>query len=617
MRSSERKHVKVTFEPEGRTVSVMKGTLLLEAAGRAGIVLDTPCGGQGTCGKCRIEVTENAPEPTEADQKHFSDEELARGFRLACQMRVVGDTTVLVPAATRFFEQRILTNGEGREVPLEPTVSKCHLNVAEPTLEDQRSDTDRILAEIGKKDLDPGLDMLKTLPSVMRASRFDITAVVAEDRVIAVEPGDTTGKNFGMAFDIGTTTVVGFLLDLVHGRELAVAARTNPQVKFGDDVVSRIQHSTSEKDGLKELQGVIVACLNDIIEDCCAQSGICCEHLYEATVVGNTTMNHLFLGISPEFVAQAPYVAALRRSVNVLGRDVGLHIHPYGIVHTLPNIAGFVGADTVGVILSSGMHEAKGNVLAIDIGTNGELVIGNRDRLVSCSTAAGPAFEGARIRNGMRASNGAIDKILINDDVEFNVIGDVPPRGLCGTAVIDLVAELVRVGCIDATGKLLPPGDMPATAGDAVKRRVKEAADGLEFVIAPEEETQLDGPLTLTQRDVRELQLAKGAIAAGVAILLKEFGLEPEDLHRVLLAGAFGNFIRRSMAKRIGLLPDIPTERISYIGNAAGAGARMALMSKRCKDEANLISEKTEYLELAGRPDFQMEFASAMLFGDV
>jgi uncharacterized 2Fe-2S/4Fe-4S cluster protein (DUF4445 family) len=262
------------------------------------------------------------------------------------------------------------------------------------------------------------------------------------------------------------------------------------------------------------------------------------------------------------------------------------------------------------------MHESAERALAIDIGTNGELVIGNKQRLVSCSTAAGPAFEGARIRFGMRAADGAIDKLIINHDVEFSVIGNLPPRGLCGTALIDVVAELLRVGAIESTGRLLPPDEMPSSVPEPIKRRVAEGDNGLEFAIARKEETSLGGPLCLTQRDIRELQLAKGAIAAGAAILLKEFGIAPKDLGRVLLAGAFGNFIRRNMARRIGLLPDVPTERILYIGNAAGAGARMALQSRRCKEEANRISDRTEYLELAGRPDFQQEFTEAMMFPD-
>jgi len=615
MSSASRPHVRVTFEPEGRTVSVMAGTALIEAAGRAGIVLDTPCGGSGTCGKCRVRITLNPPPPGEADRQRLSEEEIEGGFRLACQTRVTAETRVTVPLAARFFAQKILTDGRGVKVPLHPTVKKYHVRLTEPTVEDQRADADRLRAKIREKQIEPSLEVLRDIPSLLRRCEYDVTAVTAEGRLIAVEPGNTSGRNFGVAFDVGTTTVVGFLLNLVTGREEALAARTNPQVAFGDDVVARIQHATDNSNGLRELQRKIVGCLNDIVGDCCRQARIRRKDVYEVTAVGNTTMNHLLLGINPEYVAQAPYVAALRRPVNVRARDVGLRIHPNGLLHTLPNIAGFVGADTVGVILSTRMYESDSAQLAIDIGTNGELVVGNNDRLVSCSTAAGPALEGARIRHGMRAAEGAIDKLVINSDVEYNVIGDVPPRGLCGTALIDLVAELLRVGAVDKTGRMLWPDEMPGTAPDAIKRRVVEGdGEALEFVIAGKDETPLDGPLALTQRDVRELQLGKGAIAAGISIMLKEVGVEPDDLGHVLLAGAFGNFIRRKMAKRIGLLPNVPSERILYIGNAAGAGARMALQSRTCKKTADRISAETEYLELAGRPDFQMEFMSAMIF---
>lgn len=613
MTAASQHRVCVTFEPDGRSVHVLPGTLLIEAAVRAGIVLDTPCGGQGTCGKCRVAVAVNPAEPIDAERRHFSAEELAQGGRLACQTRVTQDMTVCIPVASRLFDQRILTNGHGREVALAPTVRKHHLTLAQPSLEDQRADADRLLDGI-QESLVPRIEVLNELPRFLREHEFDITAVAAEGQVIAIEAGDTAEQNFGIAFDIGTTTVVGFLIDLHKGRELAVAARTNPQVVFGDDVVTRIDHASAGHDARKQLQTCIVDCLNDIIDECCRASGIAWENLYEATVVGNTTMNHLFLGVNPEYIAQAPYVAALRRPVNVRGRDLGMKIHPRGIVHTLPNIAGFVGADTVGVILASGMHEAAKPVVAIDIGTNGEIVVGDRDHLVSCSTAAGPAFEGARIRFGMRATDGAIDKILVNEDVEYNVIGDVRPRGLCGTALIDIVAELLRVGVIDPTGRLLGAGEMPQRAPEAVRRRVIEGEKGLDFIVVPADETDMDGPILLTQRDIRELQLAKGAIAAGVNIMLNHLGLAPADLDQVLLAGAFGNFIRRNMAKRIGLLPDVPNARIRYIGNAAGAGARMALLSRECKETANRISDRVEYLELAGRPEFQAEFASAMMF---
>ena len=615
MCSSSRAHVRVTFLPEGRSVYVLAGSVLIEAAARAGMVLDTPCGGGGTCGKCRVQITDGAPEPCEADRRHLSARELAEGFRLACQTRVTEDMRVSVPVSARFFDARILTDGRGAAVPLHPTVTKHHAVPPEPTIEDQAADVDRLLAAIPEKDVEPGLDVLRDIPAVLRRAHYDVTAICAEGALIAVEPGDTTDRNHGMAFDIGTTTVAGYLMDLVTGRELAVAARTNPQVAFGDDVVARIGHASDKPGGLSELQSKIVACMNEIVAECSKAAGIAPEDIYEIAAVGNTTMNHLLLGIPPDSIAQAPYVAALRRRVNTRAAGLGLKIHPNGLLHTLPNIAGFVGADTVGVILAARLHEAEDATLAIDIGTNGELVVGNRDRLIACSTAAGPAFEGARIKFGMRAAEGAIDKILVNDDLDINVIGDAVPRGLCGTALIDLVAELLRVGVIDPSGRLLPPEDMPKSAPDVLKRRVVEGENNsFDFVIVPQAETSLDSDLTLTQRDVRELQLAKGAIFAGVNILLGEFGVEPEKLGHVLLAGAFGNFIRRKMAKRIGLLPDIPTDRILYVGNAAGAGARMALQSRRCKDTAEEISERTEYLELAGRADFQDEFMSAMMF---
>jgi uncharacterized 2Fe-2S/4Fe-4S cluster protein (DUF4445 family) len=606
--------VKVVFEPEGRSVFVLPGTPLIEAAGRAGIVLETPCGGRGTCGKCKVEITRNAPEPGDADRRHLSREELKRGMRLACQTRVQAEMYVHVPVATRFFEHKILTNGKGRAVPLHPTVTKHFVDLPPPELGDQRADEDRLLAGLKLKGVTPHLGALRVLPAALRQGDCEVTAVCAEGRVLTIEPGDTSRWNYGIAFDIGTTTVVGFLIDLTDGREIAVAARTNPQIPFGDDVVSRIRHASTQPDGLQQLQSRIVDGLNEIIEDCCKQAGFSASHIYEATVVGNTTMSHLFLGIQPEFIAQAPYVCVLRRSINVWARDLGLRIHPHGLIHVLPNMAGFVGSDTTAVVLAAGMHQSPERALAIDIGTNGELVVGNKDRLISCSTAAGPAFEGARIRFGMRAADGAIDKIIINSDLEHNVIGGVPPRGMCGTALIDLVAELLRVGAIDPTGRLLPPEETPANTSDAIKARLVEGERGVEFVIVRAEETQIGGPIVLTQRDVRELQLAKGAIAAGAAILLKEFGVEPKDLGHVLLAGAFGNFIRRNMARRIGLLPDVPTDKILYIGNAAGAGSRMALLSRKCKEEANRISDRTEYLELAGRADFQQEFTTAMMF---
>lgn len=603
--------IKALFQPEGRAVHVLPGTSVAEAAARAGIVLEMPCGGTGTCGKCRVQM-QPTPPPTEAERKHLTERQLADGWRLACQRKIESEVTVAAPSVARYFDHKILLNGQGRPVTLHPTVSKQHIILTEPALEDQRADVDRFQAALEER-LEIDLATLRKLPSALRASHFNCTAVAAEGALIAVEPGDTTARNFGMAFDIGTTTVVGFLLNLAEGRELAVASRANPQIRYGDDVVSRIHHAQTEE-GLHGLQRTIVTCLNDIIADCCESAGVSPDNIYEAAIAANTTMSHLLLGIPPRFIAEAPYVAAVRNAVNAPARDLELSIHPNGIAHVLPNIAGFVGSDTVAVVLASGMHEKDDLTLAIDIGTNGELVIGNRKRLLACSTAAGPAFEGARIRFGMRAAEGAIDKIIVEDDIVYNVIGNAPPRGICGTALIDAVADLLRLGMMDSTGRLLAPDAMPSSVPEALKRRVIQEKGGMAVVLVPESESATGEAILLTQRDVRELQLAKGAIAAGTAMLIKEFGATLEDIQHILLAGAFGNFIRPKNALRIGLLPKFPEERILYIGNAAGAGARMALQSRKCKETANTISERTEYLELAGRPEFQEAFADAMLF---
>ena len=605
--------VRVTFQPEGRSVYVLAGSLLIEAAGKAGIPINAPCGGKGVCGKCRVVLIQGASPPTEECLKHISAEDLDRGVRLACRMLVTEDAVVEIPRQSRFFAQKILTQGEGQEVALEPDVRKYHVNLPEPSLEDQRADNDRLIEAIQQPGVIIPLGALKDLPSRLREANYDVTAVVVGDELLCVEPGDTTAANYGMAFDIGTTTVVGILVDLAQGRDVAVASRTNPQVVHGDDVINRIGFF-KERGGGRKLQARIIESINEIAAECCQKAGVDCRQVYEITVAGNTTMNHLLLGIDPTYVAEAPYVAALQDALDTPAIELGVSIHPRGNVHTLPNIAGFVGGDTVGLILATDMLNTERMTLAIDIGTNGEIVAGNRERLVSCSTAAGPAFEGARIQFGMRAAAGAIDKVVFDSDVQLNCIENRRPRGICGTAVIDVIAEMLRVGVLDRTGRIRTADECPDTTPDAIRRRITPGENGPRLILANDDETDIDGPIFVTQRDVRELQLAKGAIAAGTRILLSELGVGVEDLDQILLAGAFGNFIRRNMAKRIGLLPDAPGDRVRYVGNAAGAGARMAILSRRSRDEAGRIAEFTEYLELGGRPDFQMEFMSAMMF---
>ena len=606
--------IKVTFEPEGKAAYVLAGSLVLEAAARAGIIIETPCGGRGTCGKCRVVVRNGCSEQTDTEKRLLSSDELAEGTRLACQTKVLADTTVTVPEASRFFEQRILTTGVGGTSRLCPAVTKRAVRVPEPTLDDQRADADRVRAELGDAELRIDLGAARQLAATLRAVPYHLTAVLYGDELIAFEPGDTADCCYGAAFDVGTTTVVGCLLDLASGHQAAVASRTNPQVSFGDDVITRIAHA-SEDHGLAELQAKIVECINDILDELTAAAGVPREAVYEATVVGNTTMNHLLLGVDPTYVAQMPFPAVVRQGAMADAADLGIAIHPRGRVYAMPNIAGFVGGDTVGVILATDLLGRDKVALAVDIGTNGEMVLGCGDRLVSCSTAAGPAFEGARIRFGMRAAEGAIEQVRFGaDDVEVSVIGNTPARGLCGTALIDAVAGLLRTGILDPTGRLHGPDDLPGGLPDAIRRRVVENDAGVSFVLAHADQTSLDGPVLLTSRDIREVQLAKGAIRAGIEILKGQLGVDNDGIDAVLLAGGFGNFIRRRNALRIGLLPPVEHERIHFVGNAAMVGAKMVLACTDYRTEAEAISRNTEYLELGNLPEFQMQFAEAMMF---
>ena len=608
-----RETFRVTFQPEGRSVFVLRGTKLVEAAGQAGIILNQPCGGEGTCGKCRVEVLENAPEATAADRKQISPGQLAEGWRLACQLTIETDLAMSVPQETRFFEQMILTEGEGCRYPFQPNLRKAFVTVPEATVEDQRSDLDRLKAAIGADGLKAELPLIRALPGLLRKEGPTLTAVIEGDEIQWIEGGDTTDRLWGVAFDIGTTTIVGALMDLTSptGADAAkVAGRTNPQVHFGDDVVTRISYIESTPDGLDKLQKRLVACLNEIIVELCEQAGVEPEAIYEVTAVGNTTMSHIFLGVDPGPIAHAPYVAVVREPVDVKAREVGLEINRNANLHVLPNIAGFVGSDTVGVILAAGMARAEQVQFAIDIGTNGEVVLGNRDRLVACSCAAGPAFEGARIRFGMRATEGAISKVVINEGIEVAVIGGGRATGICGSGLIDAVAELLSAGVIDETGRICDPARVP----DALRRAVVEFEGQPAVVLVDAAHTKTGKPVLLTQRDVREVQLAKGAIRAGVEVLAREFGTAARDVPRVLLAGGFGNFIRRSSARRIGLLPPVSPDRIEFIGNAAFAGAKTVLACRDCRQEADRISRTTEYIELANRPDFQARYMEAITF---
>jgi uncharacterized 2Fe-2S/4Fe-4S cluster protein (DUF4445 family) len=591
-----REELKVTFQPSGRSVYVLPGTPLLEAAGRAGIILQTPCGGQGTCGKCKVQI-ESEPETS-----------------LACQRHVEQEMVVDIPLESRFeTQQQILVTDSGEIGDLHPVIRKVPFTLAPPCQEDPRSDMARIHDAVGDS-IVVSADLMRSVPAFLRRNNWAGTAVLDENRLVALEPGDTSAEAYGVAFDMGTTTVVGTLFELVTGTERAVASRMNGQIAHGDDVISRIHKIRETPGALMQLQEAILDTINDILDALSSQAGVSAAQIYEIVVAGNSTMQQILAGVDPSALGEVPFVQVFDKAVTLPASRLGLRTNAGAEVYLFPQVGGFVGGDTVAGMVAARLDRRDEPVLFVDIGTNGEIVLANGDTLLASSTAAGPAFEGARIVQGMRATTGAIEKVVINSDVELNVIGNSKPIGLCGTALIDAVAGLLTAGIIDETGRILEPGEVPDSVSDALKQRLIAGEHDVSFILVSAEESGNGDPVYLWQKDVRELQLASGAIRAGVNILLRRAGLEAKDLGAVLLAGAFGNFIRRNHARRIGLLPPLPTERIRFIGNAASLGAKLVLLSEHERRYATDVRHKMTHVDLSQDPEFQMEFGMAMMF---
>jgi len=605
--------VKVTFQPQGRTVFVLRGTKVLEAAARAGMTIATPCGGAGTCGKCRVRFTGgDPPAPGDAERQLLQPDELKAGWRLACQAALAAEAVVEVPEGSLLGgRQQILA--ERQAAPAEevlPSVRKVFVELPAPSLQDARADLARLAEQLGE--LKVALPLLRRLPGMLREAGFRGTAVLADHSLLDFEPGDTTKACFGAAFDVGTTTLVGSLLDLCTGRELALTSRVNPQVASGDDVLSRIRCAGEQPGCLVELQGRILGAVGEMIGELTRQANVPAERIYEVAFAGNTTMEHLLCGIDVTPLGAVPFVAAHERGLITPAGELQLPVNPRAAAYVFPVISGFVGGDTVAGLLATRLAGLDGPSLMVDIGTNGEVVLAHDGRLWAASTAAGPAFEGARISCGMRAAAGAIEKIVLDGDVRFSVIGGVAPVGICGSALIDLAAALLDCGVLTPEGRMKAGDDLPTGLDESLRRRTMSDGDGQPaFHIADGP----DGRLLLTQRDVRELQLAAGAIRAGVRILLRRAGVEPGQLRRVLIAGGFGSFIRRSHAQRVGLLPpEVEHSRIAYVGNASLNGARLALLSTRARKRAEDLARCVEHVQLSEDPGFQMEFADAMIF---
>jgi uncharacterized 2Fe-2S/4Fe-4S cluster protein (DUF4445 family) len=601
------KKLEVRYQPFDKTTRVPPGTTLFSAAHWIGLPIDSTCGGRGTCGKCKVQVLEGGAEITTADRKQLRLSELEAGWRLSCQAKVYEDTTVTVPELLRV--PKAATMGVNRLVLLDPNVRKVYVELTEPSLEDQRSDVERLRDALTAEgfDMKSDLRVLRTLPAILRAAEFKVTAVLGGDQLIAVEPGDTREESYGIAFDLGTTTVVGTLMNLRTGMAEAVRSTLNGQAPFGADVISRISHGMQGDEAKEELREAIQRTMNGILAELYETAGVDRNRVYEMVIVGNATMLHLLLGIDATPISMMPFTPAFREPLYLPARDVGLDIHPAGYVQTLPVIGAYVGADIVAGVIATGLAREDKMRVFVDVGTNGEIVLGSVKRVLCTAAPAGPAFEGSQIRCGMRATDGAIEGVTLTDRVELQVIGgDIPPKGLCGSGLVDTVAQLRVAGLLDAGGKMRSREEVPE---HPLSDRLI-TIDGVRAFLLAEN-------VYLSQRDVRELQFGKGSIATGIKVLMDVMGVTATDLDEVLLGGSFGSYLNPESAKIIGLVPPVDVDRILSVGNTAGEGAKMSLLSFRERQVAFELPEKIEYVELSGRSDFNDSFVSVLAFPEL
>jgi uncharacterized 2Fe-2S/4Fe-4S cluster protein (DUF4445 family) len=605
--------IDLIFEPHGRRVRVPSGVTLFDAASWNGIAIDSTCGGHGTCKKCKIRVIDGAVPVTPLDIRAFSPEELRGGWRLACRVLAETDARVDVPPlATR---PKAATVGVGRQVILRPAVQKRYLELDEPSLGDQMTDMERVLARIDDLELRVDLHALRSVGQVLRAADYKVTAVIVDEVLIDIEPGDTSGRLFGIAFDLGTTSVVATLLDLSTGTPVAVDSMLNKQQPFGADVITRISAVMMDPAALGRLSGLAHETLAELARSVCEQGEVDPREVYEVAVAGNATMTHIALGIDPEPLGMAPFIMSTRLFPEILAADLGIGAHPRARAVVFPSFGAYVGGDITAGLLASGMDRDARTRLFIDIGTNCEIVLGNREWLLATAAPAGPAFEGAAIRCGMRAADGAIEVVSMTpESIELKVIGDAAPAGLCGSGLVDAVTSLVRLGLLDGSGRLVPEEQAAELAPGLVSRLTMLGQERVFVLHWLGEPGDVSRSIYLSQRDVRELQFAKAAIATGWQILLEESGLAAHDIQQVLLAGSFGSYLSPANAIRIGLVPKLPVLRVVSAGNVAGEGAKMALLSVRERAGGLALLEEVRYVELSDRADFNDRFVDQLAF---
>jgi len=520
------------------------------------------------------------------------------------------DLVVRIPEETGLRIRQVQSTGLERETRLNPSVKKAHVRIAGPTLSDVLPDSERLIQALRRSGDLPDLridpDLLPILPRLLRECEWDVTAVLpTPGQVCAIERGDTTSQLYGCAVDIGTSKLVGVLVDLSTGKTLSTLFVENPQLVYGEDIMSRMSYAMKAHENSLQLKSSVLSAINQLLERSCADAGITPSQVYELVIVGNTAMHHFLLGIESRHLALSPYVPAVKAPLDLHAKDVGILAHPHANVHMPPLVAGYVGADAVADVLASGMRESDELSLLLDIGTNTELFVGNRNGIVSCSCASGPAFEGAHIRQGMKAVYGAIERVRIDSttlNVEYETVGGEKPVGICGSGMLDTVAELLRCRVIDSKGRFQKIDT----------RRLTEVAGDRAFVLAQAEETSTGDPVMVTQRDIGEVQLAKAAIHTGCTILMRHAGVRASDLKRIYIAGSFGNYVNPANAELLGLIPEVPTQIIRFVGNTAIAGAKMCLSSLEARNEAKRIGEQVKYIELGADANFSREYAASM-----
>jgi len=595
----------VDFEPVGRREKCRDDESLLDCAHRLGVGIVSLCGGRGKFHCCKIQILKGlVSKPTKGELDSFSSGELKDGYRLACQTYIKSDCKIGVPLESLTTPQRVQVEGLEVSVKVEPSISSYRIQLSSPSMSDLQADDERVIQALNNqfklscKKID--INVLKNISPLLRSCNWKTQVSLRDDEMIAINPWQSS--QLGLAVDLGTSKIAGYLFDLTSGKTLASEGVMNPQISYGEDIISRITYAVESPTKAAKLQEVVIEALNQLIANLCKKANVKLEEIVETVIVGNTAMHHLLINLPVQQLSIPPFVPAVQRALDVKACDIGLHITPGAYVHLLPNIAGFVGADHVAMLLATEKAwEEENLVIALDIGTNTEISLIDNGKITSVSCASGPAFEGAHIKDGMRATNGAIERVqIVDSQVECHTIGKVPPVGLCGSGILDAIAQLRLAGVISEDGRINDHS------------RVRNYNNQREFVLISEEERDGSPAITVTQKDVREIQLAKGAILSGINVLLQEKGHSEKEIEKVVIAGAFGSYINVMSAISIGMFPSLPLDRFQQIGNAAGMGAKLALLSNNKRVEAQAIARKVSYIELSAAPNYEDIFVKAM-----